>query len=231
MKAGILAAGQGSRFRQAGWNEPKPLIKLNGKPMIAHILDNLFQAGIEEVGILLNEEVPFDPVERYLRERPDASQIRIWRKTTQSSFESFCYVMARLQKAPYLLTTVDTICKQTELQDLIRLESYPPLCDLVLAVTDFVHDESPLWVELTKKNRIQSIGESVSSKKHITAGLYLILKDLAQSASGKTFPALRYFLQHLAENNGTLWAKKFQMALDIDCPDDIQLGEKFLKTI
>ncbi len=229
MKAGILAAGVGSRFRQAGWKEPKPLIKLNGKPMIAYILENLFQAGVEEVGILLNEEPPFDLVEAYIRQRPDASKIQVWRKTTQSSFESFCYVMDRLNKAPYLLTTVDAIIQQTELQDLLRLETYPSLCELVLAVTDFVHDETPLWVEVTKENKIQCIGESVSSKKYITAGLYLIMKDLTQSAQGKTFPALRNFLQYFAENSGTVWAKKFQMALDIDCPDDIHLGEKLLK--
>ncbi len=231
MKAGIFAAGIGSRFRQAGWKEPKPLIKLNGKPMIAHILDNLFQSGVEEVGILLNEEPPFDPVEEYLLQRPEASKIQIWRKTTQSSFESFCYVMDRLKKAPYLLTTVDAILQQTELQDLLCLETYPSHCDLVLAVTDFVHDEKPLWVEVTKENKIKCIGESVSSKKYITAGLYLITKDLPLPAPGKTFPALRNFLQYFAEKNGTVWAKKLHKVLDIDCPDDIRLGENLLKEI
>ena len=51
MKAGIFAAGMGSRFQKAGWKTPKPLIPLKGKPLIAHLLDNLFQSGIDEVGI------------------------------------------------------------------------------------------------------------------------------------------------------------------------------------
>jgi dTDP-glucose pyrophosphorylase len=37
----IPAAGDGSRFKEAGYKEPKPLIPVCGKPMIERVLENL----------------------------------------------------------------------------------------------------------------------------------------------------------------------------------------------
>lgn len=37
----IPMAGEGSRFKQVGYKVPKPMIEINGKPMIQHVVDNL----------------------------------------------------------------------------------------------------------------------------------------------------------------------------------------------
>lgn len=51
MKAMILAAGRGSRLRPFTDHTPKPLLTVNGKPLIAHLLGQLQRAGIREVVI------------------------------------------------------------------------------------------------------------------------------------------------------------------------------------
>ncbi|WP_298443612.1 N-acetylmuramate alpha-1-phosphate uridylyltransferase MurU [uncultured Ferrimonas sp.] len=51
MKAMILAAGRGERMRPLTDTTPKPLIPLQGKPLIVHHLENLAAAGITEVVI------------------------------------------------------------------------------------------------------------------------------------------------------------------------------------
>jgi len=48
-RAMILAAGLGVRMRPLTRTRPKPLIELAGKPLIAHALDRLNGAGVEQI--------------------------------------------------------------------------------------------------------------------------------------------------------------------------------------
>jgi len=51
MKAMILAAGRGERMRPLTDHTPKPLLAVNGKPLIEYHLEKLAQQGIREVVI------------------------------------------------------------------------------------------------------------------------------------------------------------------------------------
>ncbi len=53
MKAVILAGGQGSRLRPLSICRPKPMIPLLGRPLLAHTLDRLLEAGVDEVLLTL----------------------------------------------------------------------------------------------------------------------------------------------------------------------------------
>jgi choline kinase len=52
MKAVILAAGDGGRLGQHTLNTPKPLVALNGRPIIAYTLDALVAAGVDEAVVV-----------------------------------------------------------------------------------------------------------------------------------------------------------------------------------
>ncbi len=226
MKAGILAAGLGSRFLQAGWTEPKPLVRLNGIPLIDHVLGNLFRAGIEGVELLLNERPPADAVAAHVEGSPLGSRLRVWRKTTRSSYESFRFLLERLGEPPFLLSTVDTIFSREELEAFLDVGAYPADCRMVLATTDFVHDERPLWVAVGPGGRIEEIGEGVTERKEVTAGLYLVLGRLPDPAEEDgSFNALRDFLGFLVRRGERVHARRFRLVLDIDRPEDIRLAE------
>jgi len=49
MKAVIPLAGKGTRLRPLTHNTPKPLLRVAGKPVLAYILDDLVEIGVEEV--------------------------------------------------------------------------------------------------------------------------------------------------------------------------------------
>jgi len=231
MKAGILAAGTGSRFFLAGWETPKPLVRLNGKPIIRHVVDNLFEAGAESIEVLLNGNERFDAVQAYLEGLPEAkSRVHVWRKTTRSSFETFCLLMEKLTPPPFVISTVDSILDAGELRAFLRPESYPAACSLALAVTDYVNDEKPLWAALEPDGRISQMGEGVKVKRHVTAGLYLLLRQLAPGAGGRDFPALRDFLQEVLRSGGVVCGRPFATALDIDDPGDLRDGEEILRS-
>ncbi|MBK8956439.1 MAG: NTP transferase domain-containing protein [Saprospiraceae bacterium] len=53
MKAIIPVAGAGTKLRPLTYTQPKPLIPVAGKPIIAYILDQLIEAGIREYVFIL----------------------------------------------------------------------------------------------------------------------------------------------------------------------------------
>jgi NDP-sugar pyrophosphorylase family protein len=52
MKAVILAAGKGTRMRELTNDVPKPMLKVQGKPILEHIIEGLKTAGIKEFFIV-----------------------------------------------------------------------------------------------------------------------------------------------------------------------------------
>jgi dTDP-glucose pyrophosphorylase len=52
MKAVILAAGKGTRMKELTSEFPKPMLKVQGRPILEHILEGLRSAGIREVFIV-----------------------------------------------------------------------------------------------------------------------------------------------------------------------------------
>lgn len=52
-KAVLLAAGKGTRMRELTAELPKPMIDVRGKPILAHIVDGLKAAGIQQIQIIV----------------------------------------------------------------------------------------------------------------------------------------------------------------------------------
>jgi glucose-1-phosphate thymidylyltransferase len=67
MKVMILTAGFGTRLRPHTYSKPKPLVSVAGKPVLAHIIDDLLDIQIDE--LICVTGYLGDQIERYLRER------------------------------------------------------------------------------------------------------------------------------------------------------------------
>jgi len=52
VKAVILAAGKGTRMRELTNDLPKPMLKVQGRPILEHIISGLINAGIREIFIV-----------------------------------------------------------------------------------------------------------------------------------------------------------------------------------
>lgn len=63
-QAFVLAAGFAKRMRPLTDTLPKPLVKLNGKPLLGHILDALQAEGVERV--VVNGHHSIDPLREYI---------------------------------------------------------------------------------------------------------------------------------------------------------------------
>jgi N-acetyl-alpha-D-muramate 1-phosphate uridylyltransferase len=61
----ILSAGLGTRMRPLTASTPKPLLPLGGKPVLAHTLERLREAGVKR--IIVNAHYLADQIEAFLR--------------------------------------------------------------------------------------------------------------------------------------------------------------------
>ena len=77
-KAMILAAGLGSRMRPITNQTPKPLVQVNGRPLIEHVIDRLVEGGVTEV--VVNLHYLGDQVERQLRLRKNQNITFSWER-------------------------------------------------------------------------------------------------------------------------------------------------------
>ena len=53
LKSVILAAGKGTRMKEITREIPKPMIEINGKPLLQHIITSVKSAGVTEFGIVV----------------------------------------------------------------------------------------------------------------------------------------------------------------------------------
>ena len=71
----ITAAGSGSRFKEAGYPEHKPFLKIKGKYMIDHVID-AFPADVKK-HIIVNSVRISEEQKSYLKSKPNTSVIEI----------------------------------------------------------------------------------------------------------------------------------------------------------
>ena len=58
MKFAVIAAGDGSRLGREGVAVSKPLVTLNGEPMLDRLVRLFTDAGASEVVMIVNERMP-----------------------------------------------------------------------------------------------------------------------------------------------------------------------------
>ena len=166
---GIIAAGEGSRLRQAGWTVPKPLVPVAGVPLIATAINNFRAAGILSVRIIVNEEEQ-DCVD-WVRAHVTGVDVEFIVKTTASSLESFARVIAR-RHGPDRDVHGRRVVRGGGFHALRGGSAPAPADATVLAVTPLVDDEKPLWVEHGRRRARD--GDRRRRGAMVTAGLYLV---------------------------------------------------------
>ena len=63
----VMAAGLGKRMRPLTASQPKPMIRVGGKPLLDHALDRLAEAGVAKA--VVNVHYLADAIEAHVRNR------------------------------------------------------------------------------------------------------------------------------------------------------------------
>ena len=229
MKFAIIAAGEGSRLAQEGVREPKPLVRLQGIPIIERLVMLFASQGASSISIIINSQQPETllQLQRLQKQYP----INIVVKDTPSSMHSLHALSHLLRGEKFCLTTVDTIFKEKEFADYIKTFESGTV-DGLMAVTDYIDDEKPLYVETDAELGITAFTDKPSeSSRYISGGIYG-LQDNALDVLDKCMAAgierMRNFQRSLVENGLVLKAYPFKKIIDIDHAEDIAKAEDFI---
>ncbi len=226
MKAGIIAAGVGSRLAQGGVTVPKPLVKVGGETLIGRAIKGAAQSGAGRVTLIVNPVFP--DLAAYLKETswPVPLDLLVW--DSPSSLDSFLALRPYLDE-PFLLLTVDAVLAPGALAAFVEQARKAPASG-ALGITTFHDDEKPLYVELDAAGRILAVGRGPSPL--ITAGCYFFQPRVfafENLARNRNLQALRQFLSMLVEEGFSLQGIDVGPAVDVDHPEDIARAEAFLR--
>lgn len=221
VRGGIIAAGAGSRLRQAGWAVPKPLVRVAGMPLIERVIRNFLAARITSLVIILNEEER--DCEDWLRARYPDLDLQIIVKTTASSLESFWEVAGRLGPGRALISTVDAWCPEGDFVEFVKAARRCPAEATVLAVTPFVADERPLWVTVDALGRVTGLGGDAGDA--VTAGMYVMPERVRHMGRPSGLGRLREFLAWLVDQGEPMYGVAIRAVVDVDRAEDVALAE------
>lgn len=228
MKFAILAAGEGSRLAQEGIELPKPMVKINGEAMIDRLIRIFNECGAKDIYIITNNIT--EQTQNHLRQlQLQDSKIHIIVKTTPSSMHSFYELRQVMGQGKFCLTTVDTIFRESEFKQYIE-EWKASDADGMMAVTDYIDDEKPLYIGTDEKMNITGFYDT-EAQTYISGGIYC-LNDKSYAVIDKCIAEgqsrMRNFQRQLVKDGLKLVARPFTKILDVDHASDIEKAEEFL---
>lgn len=231
MKYALIAAGQGSRLVSEGVRVPKPLVKVGGMPLLARLFDAFIRNDAESVCIIINEEM--QEVREFLHRTSLPIPLEMVVKSTPDSFRSFCELAPYLQGAEkFCLTTVDPICVPAEFDAYIHAFVNDDACDALMAVTDYIDDERPLYVRTDGQLRVTGYAnEAYPGARYVSGGIYCMNRQvlaLLPDAIKAGVCRMRGFQQYLVDAGLRVQAYPFSKIIDIDHAEDIRKAELFI---
>lgn len=228
MKFAILAAGEGSRLVQEGVHVPKPLVKVGGEAMIDRLIRIFCDCGAEAIYIITNNLTPLTKTHLSQLQQQDG-RIHLIVKTTPSSMHSFHELRQVMGRGKFCLTTVDTIFREEEFRRYITAWEASKENGL-MAVTDYVDDEKPLYISTDGELRITGFHDQ-TPQRYISGGIYG-LDDTSFPVLDKCVSEgqsrMRNFQRQLVKEGLLLRAYPFSKILDVDHASDIAKAEDFL---
>ena len=229
----ILAAGEGSRLAEEGCEVPKPLVRIQGETLIGRLIRIFIANGATRIVVITNEQ--HTATQAYLRSLTLSIPLDIVVQSTPSSMHSL-YAIREYLKAEerFCLTTVDTIFSEQEFTDYIHAFRESPL-DGLMAVTTYVDDEKPLYVQTNEELTITNFCDTQEERcAHVSGGIYCLNRQSLSIlerciAEGKA--RMRNFQRQLVTDGLHLKAYPFSKIIDVDHRTDIPKAEELIKEL
>lgn len=236
MHFGIIAAGEGSRLASEGAAVSKPLLPIGEEPMIGRLIRIFTEAGAESINVVINDFMP--DVRKYLESLkgllPVPLNLKI--KSTPSSMHTF-YELSSLipDRGRFICTTVDTIFREEDFLPYVdAFRESPDGVDGMMAVTDYIEDEKPLYVDVDSGWNIKGFLDApYPGSRYISGGVYGLdgkAVDVLGRCMEQGVSRMRNFQRALVADGLHLKAFPLGKIIDVDHISDLRRAEEFLNS-
>ena len=230
MTYAILAAGEGSRLTQEGCLVPKPLVRILDETLIGRLIRLFVGAGATRIVVIVNEQ--HSATRQYLDTLTLPIPLEVVVQSTPSSMHSLYAIRHHLaSEEHYCITTVDTIFSEREFAEYIHTFSNSHL-DGLMAVTTYVDDEKPLYVQTSDDLTITNFCDTREERcHHVSGGIYCLTRKALDTLSHcieQRQSRMRNFQRQLVADGLTLQAYPFSKIIDVDHCTDIPKAEQLI---
>ncbi len=230
MNFAIIAAGEGSRLAAEGVTVPKPLVPIGDVPLIERLINIFIRNEATTVNVIVNSENR--QTIRHLHNMWLKVPLQMVVKSTPGSMYSLYELKTFLRGNDFCLTTVDTVFRESEFSKYLEAFRNNPNIDGLMAVTDFIDDEKPLYVATNEKLFITDFCDTRPPEgKYISGGIYCLRAqafDVLETTMKSGMTRMRDFQRQLIRHGMKLQAYPFSKIVDIDHVADIAQAEKLI---
>lgn len=226
MRFGIISAGEGSRLATEGFGQPKPLVPIDGVPMIERLVRIFMDCGAERIAVIVNGK-SLETV-RLLERLADEMPIDLVVKSTPTPMHSLMELVPYLGTDRFCVTTVDTVFPVSRFRAMMDEFSKTPY-DGIMGVTSFIDDEKPLYVDTGDDMMIRGFFDEKTGCRYVSAGIYALKAsalDVLKGCVESGHTRMRYFQRQLLESGMSLKAFDMGQVVDVDHVSDIAKAER-----
>jgi len=231
----IIAAGEGSRLAKSGYPYPKPLARIHGETLVDRLMAIFLSCNANSINVIINEESAV--LAEYLQSLNLEIPLRVIQQSTPSSLHSLDALLKGIPHVKELcLTTVDTIFRAEEFKHYLTYFRGHPDLDALMAVTPFVEDESPLFVDTDANGKITSFSDELGSGQQVlvSGGIYALRSSALSAvdlAIRQKIQRMRNYQRLLLQEQLNVEAFIFEKIIDIDHLSDLHTAEEWLSEV
>jgi NDP-sugar pyrophosphorylase family protein len=214
----VMAGGMGSRMRPLTYKTPKPLLRVDGRPILDHILDNIRKCGLNEVVISVNYLA--DKIKDHVGDGSEHSlKVAYLAEKNRLGTAGALSLLRPRPRRPFLVVNGDLLTDM-DFSKLLKFQKAGGY-SIVMCVRKYKM-ECPYGVVRIQNEYITALEEKPVYEHFINAGIYVIMPSCIDLIPRNTFFDMPDLVNATLKSGGKIGAFPiFEYWRDIGTPDDL----------
>lgn len=192
----IMAGGFGKRMLPETKSVPKPLIKVNNKPILEHIIINIRSFGFKN--IVITTHYLSDKIKKYFKDGKKLGVNIIYTKEKKPLGTCGALSLIKFKKKEPIIITNGDVISEINFSEILKYHKFHN-ADATIAVRN-INQQNQFGVIESSGIEVDNIIEKPIMKIPVNAGIYVLNKDLIKRIPKNKRMDMTNFLLNLKKN-------------------------------